>query len=127
MFIANPTNPTSSHVIVNAYRGAEELHYTTGAATDWTEIARGTTSVTNGVLANWNTDLIPDCAYTLRLRAWDRAASCTGAPASYVERYVSLNVGPVPSSACLGDLNGDHGVDISDLAVFLSRFAVPCP
>lgn len=104
-----------------------ELHYTTGEATDWTEIAHGTTSIANGLLANWNTVAIPDCAYTLRLRAWDRAASCTGAPPAWVEQYVSLNVGPPPSGGCLGDLNGDHVVDISDLAIFLSRFAVPCP
>jgi hypothetical protein len=50
-----------------------------GPFTGWQTIASGTTSITNGVLANWNTAALPRCAYVIRLLVSDRAnVSCSG-------------------------------------------------
>jgi hypothetical protein len=94
------------------------LQYTGGNANGWVTIASGNSPI-NGVLANCDTSGLPDCAYTLRLRASDSAVlNCNGAIHHHSEYLVSLTVGA--ESGCVGDLDGDGSTGHSDLGILLA-------
>lgn len=78
------------------------LSYTGGDAHNWVVIASGNSPVINGVLANWNTNGLRPCAYTLRLTVADKASiNCSGDP-HVREEYISLNVGNCGGQQCTG-------------------------
>jgi hypothetical protein len=111
--------------VTDAHLGGWVVQYTGGAIHGWQTIASGSGPVVNGLLANWNTAGLPDCAYTLRLLASDASTvSCLGSNST--EYLTSVEIGG-GGSDCPGDLNGDGVVNISDLALFLANFGVVCP
>lgn len=60
----------------------------------WVTIASGTSNVTNGVLANWNTTNLSRCCYVLRLVVEDRAnGGCTGRDPNRTIDYLTVTVG----------------------------------
>lgn len=53
-----------------------ELEYGNGTTPlTWTQINTGTTSITSGTIASWNTSSLTDGIYTLRLRSEDKAGN----------------------------------------------------
>lgn len=102
------------------------LQYTGGLSNGWTNIASGSTPVINGMLANWNTNGLPACAYTLRLVVTDTAVvNCNSAINHRSEYTVSIDVGPL--NDCPEDITGDGAIDLSDLAGLLAVFGTLCP
>jgi subtilisin-like proprotein convertase family protein len=111
--------------VTDAHLSGWVLQYTGGAIHGWQTIASGSGPVVNGPLATWNTAGLPDCAYTLRLLASDASTvSCFGSNSA--EYLVSVKIGG-SGSECIGDLNDDGVVNISDLALFLAHFGTICP
>ena len=99
------------------------LEYTDGAGV-WTPIASGTQNVTNGLLYQWDVSALPVCAYTLRLRVYDTSvADCNSPIRQRTDAMVSFIVA---GEECIGDLNGDNIVNLSDLAELLSRYGDVC-
>lgn len=133
--ISSPTN--CQHVVGTvAIRGtARDLHlagwslqYTGGDAHGWVSIASGTSNISNGLLANWNTAALRPCAYTLRLIVTDQAVlDCNDASRNQSEYLTSVTVG-CPSDVDDGSGLGvpDGGVTIEDLLYFLERFGAGC-
>ncbi|MFN7314264.1 MAG: hypothetical protein ACK5ZG_08990 [Phycisphaerae bacterium] len=69
-----------------------------GPFTGWQTIATGTSSITYGVLAAWNTTGLPSCAYVLRLVVSDRSQiSCSG---STQHREYLTTVAISPNAPC---------------------------
>jgi hypothetical protein len=100
------------------------LQYTGGPTNAWVTIASGSSSITNALIATWDTSRLPPCAYTLRLVAGDHSViNCYYGQSS--EFLVSVNVGG--EASCLGDLDGDGVVGLQDLALLLAHFATVCP
>jgi hypothetical protein len=113
-------------MVNDAHLGSWTLAYTGGPANGWVTIASGTTPVINGVLGTWNAAALPDCAYTLRLIATDRAViDCNGALHNQAEYDVSVRIGS--ATPCPEDIDDDGDVDLSDLTLLLSRFGTICP
>ncbi|HLP85731.1 MAG TPA: hypothetical protein VK157_15380 [Phycisphaerales bacterium] len=69
-----------------------------GPFTGWQTIATGTSNITNGVLASWNTNALPRCAYVIRLLVNDRSVvSCSGS--TQQSEYVTT-VALSPNAPC---------------------------
>ena len=120
--IASPLNcgPAKGVVQVmgtatDAHFGGWTLQYTGGAANGWVTIASGTTPVSNGLLAPWDTTHLPACAYTLRLLVSD-AADVNCISNNEAEYTVSVGVGYF----LMGDLNCDGIVDFNDINAFVA-------
>jgi hypothetical protein len=97
------------------------LQYTGGPTNGWVTIASGSGTVSNSLLANWNTASLPNCCYTLRLSASDRAlVNCD--TANTTEFLVSVDLG-----GCPADLNGNGTIGLADLTLLLSQFGTVCP
>jgi hypothetical protein len=98
------------------------LSYAGGDAHAWTVIATGTTSVPNGLLAEWDTSELTPCAYTLRLLVTDASQlNCNNAISNQSEYLTSVILG------CGGDINFDGVINQSDLGILLSQFGESCP
>jgi hypothetical protein len=99
------------------------LEYTGGGARTWTRIASGNENIpAGGLIAEWDTSDLPRCAYTLRLRASDKAlVGCVAPSGNTGGDMVSLNVG------CEADLDGNGVLDIFDFLTFSNIFAAGCP
>lgn len=88
-----------------SFLGLWRLEYGAGTApTSWTQITSSSTSVTAGVLANWDLTTVPDGTYTLRLSA----QSPVGGPAFedrmtvLIDNLVITNPSPLSVSAVRG-------------------------
>ncbi|NOX60191.1 MAG: hypothetical protein GXP29_15210 [Planctomycetes bacterium] len=100
------------------------LQYTGGNANGWVTIGSGTSSVPNGILATWDTTLLPDCAYTLRLVVIDGATlNCNNVVHGVSEYLVSVNLGFCGDF----DVDNDGDVDLIDYAAFAVEFTGPNP
>ncbi len=93
-----------------------------GPFNTWTVIASGNTNVgPDGVLTVWDTDGLPLCCYTLRLRATDTALiNCNGAIAQASQDFVSVEIG-LP-----GDGNGDGELNFADITYILNNWLQSC-
>lgn len=98
------------------------LEYTGGGSRGWTRIASGTGNVSAGdTIAIWDTTSLARCAYTVRLRAGDKArVGCVAPSGNAASDMVSVNVG------CEVDLNGDGTLDIFDFLEFSNKFSAGC-
>lgn len=98
------------------------LEYTGGTSRGWTRIATGTGNVRAGdTIAIWDTTTLNRCAYTVRLRAVDKArVGCVAPSGNTTTDMVSVNVG------CEVDLNGDGVLDIFDFLDFSNKFGAGC-
>lgn len=91
-----------------------QLFYSGGAAHNWVLINSGGASVTDGLLANWNTAGLSSCAYALRLVVTDKSViDCNGALHNQREYVTLVSVG----DAC--DVNGDGFADSLDVQPFV--------
>ncbi|MDX2147046.1 MAG: hypothetical protein SFZ23_05940 [Planctomycetota bacterium] len=126
--ITSPTNCDSVQGVVtirgevfDANISGWVLQYTGGDRNNWVTIASGSTNIpANGVLATWDTRSLPNCCYTLRLVASDRAnVSCV--TSNQTDYYVSVGVG------CPADFNGDGTVDFFDYLDFVVALDIGCP
>lgn len=99
------------------------LEYTGGDERGWRTIATGTTNIpAGGAIGTWDTSSLPRCAYTLRLRATDKArVGCVAPSGNTTHDMASVNVG------CRADINGDGSLDIFDFLEFSNLFALGCP
>ncbi|MFI4917813.1 MAG: hypothetical protein ACIAS6_15070 [Phycisphaerales bacterium JB060] len=99
------------------------LEYTGGSSRGWTRIASGSDNIpAGGVIAEWDTKGLERCAYTVRLRASDRArVGCVAPSGNTTHDMVSVNVG------CEADLDGNGVLDIFDFLMFSNIFAAGCP
>jgi hypothetical protein len=115
----------------DAHLAGWTLQYTGDAAHGWVTIASGNASIA-GVLANWDTSALAECAYTLRLVVTDTAVlDCNSALRNQTEYYVSVNVGP-DGPALRGDIDCDGVVDLADINPFVyclthGGVCEPCP
>lgn len=92
-----------------------QLYYAGGDTHTWTLINSGTTSVVNGVLANWNSSGLSSCAYALRLVVTDKSViDCNGVLHNQREYVTLVGVG----NAC--DVNGDGFADGLDVQPFVN-------
>lgn len=98
------------------------LEYTGGSSRGWTRIASGTDNIRAGdLIAKWDTDGLDRCAYTVRLRAGDKARVGCIAPSGHsTGDMVSVNVG------CEADLDGNGRLDIFDFLMFSNLFDAGC-
>jgi len=99
------------------------VEYTGGDSRGWTRIATGTNNISSGdVIAVWNTSDLRRCAYTIRLRAADKArVGCVAPSGNATQDMVSMNVG------CQADLDDDGTLDIFDFLEFSNLFSLGCP
>ena len=71
-----------------------QLDYTGDGGHGWTTISAGGSSVSGGLLAEWDTSTLPACAYTLRLTVSDSAIiDGNNAIRNRMEYTVMVNVG----------------------------------
>ena len=98
------------------------LEYTGGDERSWRTIATGTNNIPAGsVIAVWDTSDLDRCAYTVRLRAADKArVGCLAPSGNATHDMVSVNVG------CEADLNADGRLDIFDFLAFQNLFTIGC-
>jgi len=98
------------------------LYVIGGPYANWTVIASGNTNIgPDGLLAVWDTQGLPLCCYTLRLRAVDSAlVDCNGAIAQASEDFVSVEIG------LAADTNGDGVVNFSDITKVLNDWLMTC-
>ena len=99
------------------------LEYT-GDASGWTLLNSGTQNVTDGLLYEWDVSDLDTCAYTLRLRVYDRSVTDCNSPVRQWREYLVSVI--VAGDVCVGDLNGDNRVDIRDLAELLGHYGQVC-
>jgi hypothetical protein len=102
---------------------AWSLQFVGGLFTTWQPLASGTSNITAGTLALWNTAALPPCAYALRLVVTDRASvGCSGTlQSTEFIRTVSVAQGGQCDDI---DFNNDGLFpDDSDLISFLSVLA----
>lgn len=99
------------------------LEYTGGTSRGWTRIASGNDNITaGGLIAQWDTTGLERCAYTVRLRASDKArVGCAAPTGNTTHDMVSVNVG------CEADLDGNGVLDIFDFLMFSNIFGAGCP
>ncbi len=100
------------------------LDYWSPTSLGWVPIGSGSTPVLANTLATWDTDLLPPCYYTVRLRAWDSSIRNLCGDISRNQRDVFLAV--AVGDPCPGDVNGDGNVDLTDLATVLAMFGTIC-
>ncbi|MFG0286354.1 MAG: hypothetical protein ACF8R7_18220 [Phycisphaerales bacterium JB039] len=96
------------------------LQYTGGDERGWREIASGTTSVVDDVLAVWDASGLRPCAYTIRLVVDDEAVVNCVTNHDRRDR-VSINVG------AYADCDGNGTLDFFDFLCFQNAFAAGCP
>jgi|GEM_PF-1643358 len=102
------------------------VEYTGGTAHGWVPIDSGNASVPGGLLTVWDTTGLPPCAYTIRLRVYDRAVlNCDSVARQWREYTTSIELGGGPD--CPEDIDGNGVIDLTDLAMLLSVFGTPCP
>jgi len=94
-----------------------------GPYEDWHTIAGPISSNGAGRLFIWDTTGLPACAYTIRLRASDRAVVDCCVAGHVAEDYLSIVLGGLPSP----DLDQDGDVDIVDYLLFELAFTGPLP
>lgn len=100
------------------------LEFTGGGWSGWNTIATGTSPVIDDVLGTWDTTLLPDCPYTLRLRVYDTAKLyCNSALRQRTDYLVSVNIGYCGDF----DVDNDGDVDMLDFSVFETAFTGPLP
>lgn len=92
-----------------------------GPYTDWHTIAGPIGSNASGLLFTWDTSGLPDCAYTIRLRASDEAVLGCAEAHHVAEDYASIVLGDWASA----DLDGDGDVDLDDFQLFQWQFTGP--
>jgi len=102
------------------------LQYTGGDSVGWTTIANGTSALASGgLIANWDTRALRNCAYTLRLIVTDSASNqCDvggGGGGNSSEALVSVNAG------CAADFNRSGSVSVQDIFDFLAAYFAGCP
>jgi hypothetical protein len=102
------------------------LQYTGGTAHNWVTIAAGAGNVVNGLLANWNTAGLPECAYTLRLVVTDDAVVSCSSSRNQTMYHTSVNIG-TPCPADRADINCDGVIDFSDINPFVQCLTAGCP
>ena len=126
--ITSPTNCASVDGVVAIKGTASDTHlagwvlqYTGGDTNGWVTIATGNTSVTDGLLANWDTTALRRCAYTLRLIVSDAAGIDCSGYTNQAEYLVSVYVGV----RGMFDYDGDGDVDMDDFGVFQRCFSGP--
>jgi hypothetical protein len=98
-----------------------------GSQASWTNIASGTTSIVNNVIANWDTSSLPRCAYVLRLTVDDKAnGGCTG---RIPNRSIWYQVVSVGAYANCDASTTPPVLNSGDFACFLARFRAEgsCP
>ncbi len=116
---------TVKGTVIDAHLDFWVLEYTGGPVSGWTPItASQSNNVVNGVLGLWDTSQLPPCAYTLRLRAYDRAVlGCGSGVRQWAEYTTSINVGFCGDF----DADDDSDVDLIDFGAFESAFTGPHP
>ncbi len=126
-FISSPAPCAAVRGIVNVTGRANDanlaswtLQYTGGDLNTWDTIASGTGPI-NGTFAQWNTERLRSCAYTLRLIVGDRSSINCGSTNNHVEYTVGVFVG------CEADFNHDNFVNSQDYFDFFTAFFAPCP
>ena len=92
-----------------------------GPYADWHTIAGPVTSNASGLLFTWDTFGLPECAYTIRLRASDEAVLGCDESHHVAEDYTSIVLGDWANA----DLDGDGDVDIDDFELFQQQFTGP--
>ena len=92
-----------------------------GPYAEWHTLAGPNTANTNGLLFTWDTSGLPDCAYTLRLRAFDRAAVDGDAGQHVADDVAVILLGDWTT----GDLNCDGVVNFSDIDPFVLAITDP--
>jgi hypothetical protein len=133
VLISNPANCARGLGVVAITGTASDanlsgwlLQVTGGPYHGWVTIGSGASNMNNGLLANWNTSGLPDCAYTLRLIVTDRAAIGCRPDSQSTEYLTSFNVA---QSQCDDiDFNNDGSFfDPCDIDSFLVVFSEgPC-
>jgi hypothetical protein len=98
------------------------LHYAGNGSQGWTLITSSSSSVVNGLLAEWDTSTLEPCTYVLRLRVADRAVVNCDDP-HVVDYYAAVNVGLCGDF----DTDNDGDVDLIDYSAFLNEFTGPLP
>ncbi len=108
---------------LDANIAAWTLQVAGGNLDGWRTLNSGTSSVTNAVLANWDTSSLPACAYVLRLIASDSAVRNCTTTRQRTEHYVTVNVGSCGDF----DVDDDGDVDLFDFSAFQGEFVGPLP
>ena len=98
------------------------LEFTGGPYTGWQPIRTSTSNVINNILAEWDVNDLPPCAYTLRLRINDASHLNCGTTTGRTDDLVTVNIG------CRADLAAPYEVlDLADINAFVSAFMGGCP
>ena len=109
--------------VVDANLDGWTLQYTGGHQPGWTTLETGLSNAVSALLGQWDTSLLPPCAYTLRLVAWDRATVNCQSGGHRVEYTTSVNVGFCGDF----DVDDDGDVDLFDYSAFEQAFIGPRP
>ncbi|MCZ6836384.1 MAG: hypothetical protein O7G85_11475 [Planctomycetota bacterium] len=128
--ITDPLNCECVEGLVEIYGTADDanlaswvLQYSGGNNNNWVTINSDTVPVINGLLGVWDTTLLPNCPYVLRLVASDTTyLNCNGAIHHISDYQVTVNVG---CDACPSDSDGSGVVDVEDLLDLLAAWG-PC-
>lgn len=102
---------------------AWSVQYSGGPFNTWRTITSGSGNVVNGLLAQWNTEGLPPCAYTLRLVVSDAATlNCNNAIEHTSVFLTTVNLG------CRADLAEPFLLlDLADVVAFVESFTAGCP
>lgn len=107
---------------IDAHMSGWTLQVAGGNIAGWQTLNSGSSNVVNAVLADWDTSLLPRCAYVLRLIASDSAVVNCDDPSQSAD-YVTLNVGYCGDF----DADDDGDVDLIDFGAFQNEFIGPLP